>query len=413
MVEVSRHTLDNGLRLLHYHDAGTRMVAVNVLYDVGSRDEKPGCTGLAHLFEHLMFGGSEHIPDFDTPLQMAGGESNAWTSDDVTNFYDIIPAHNIETALWLESDRMNCLALTQRNLDAQKSVVTEEFKQRCLNVPYGDVSHLVRREAFTRHPYRWPVVGEKIADIEGVTLNTALDFFHSHYAPNNAIICLSGNISFNRAVELVEKWFAHIPRRNIEPRRLPVEPQQAAPRHIVHHATTPQNLIVKAFRMCGRLDPDYHASDILSDILANGNSARFFQNVLLKTSLFTDLDASIWGSIDPGLMVVKGRLQPGVGFDEANSVIDAELHRLASDGISQYEVDKFVNKFESKECFENVSYAEMASKLCYYELIANAGLINSELTLYRKLTAAHTGQVAAQIFYPMGETRLYYGPSAE
>lgn len=412
MIEVSRHTLDNGLRLLHYRDAGTMMVAVNVLYDVGSRDEKPGCTGLAHLFEHLMFGGSEHIPDFDTPLQMAGGESNAWTSDDVTNFYDIIPAHNVETALWLESDRMNRLALTQRNLDAQKSVVIEEFKQRCLNVPYGDVPHLVRPVAFTRHPYRWPVVGEKIADIEGITLHTALDFFHSHYAPNNAIICLSGNITFERAVELVEKWFSHIPRRDIAPHCLPVEPRQDAPRHIEHHAATPQNLIVKAYRMCGRLDPDYHASDIISDILANGNSARFFQNVLLKTNLFTGLDASIWGSADPGLMVVKGRLQPGVSFDEANAVVDAELSRLTTEGVSRREVEKFVNKFESKECFENVSYAEMASKLCYYELLGDAGLINSELNRYRRLTAGQVERVAAQIFAPTGETRLYYGPSA-
>ena len=413
MIEINRHTLSNGLRLLHYHDASTQMVAVNVLYDVGARDEVPGHTGLAHLFEHLMFGGSEHIPDFDTPLQMAGGESNAWTSDDVTSFYDIVPAHNVETAFWLESDRMNALALTQRSLDAQKSVVIEEFKQRCLNVPYGDVSHLVRPVAFTKHPYRWPVIGEKIADIEGVTLDVARQFFHGHYAPNNAILCVAGNISFDSAVQLTEKWFNHIPRRAIIPRNLPVEPQQAEPRFISHHADTPQDLIVKAYHMCNRRHPDYHASDIISDILANGNSARFFTNVLLKTNLFSDLDASIWGSIDPGMMVIKGRLLPGVAFDDANSVIDTELQRLVTEGVSQYEVDKFVNKFESKECFENVSYAEMASKLCYHELIGSADDINSELARYRRLTAADINRVARTIFAPENETLLYYGPSAK
>ncbi|MGN1245449.1 MAG: M16 family metallopeptidase [Muribaculaceae bacterium] len=410
-MEINRHTLDNGLRLLHYLDASTQMVAVNVLYDVGARDEVPGHTGLAHLFEHLMFGGSEHIPDYDTPLQMAGGESNAWTSDDVTNFYDILPAHNVETAFWLESDRMNALALSQRNLDAQKSVVIEEFKQRCLNVPYGDVSHLVRPVAFTKHPYRWPVIGEKIADIEDVTLDVARQFFLSHYAPNNAIICVAGNISFHRAVELTEKWFAHIPRRAINHRNLPVEPQQTEPRSIVHHAESPQDLIVKAYHMCSRRHPDYHASDLISDILANGNSARFFQNVLLKTNLFSDLDASIWGSIDPGMLVIKGRLQPGVNFHDANDIINAELNRLVSEGVSQYEVDKFANKFESKECFENVSYAEIASKLCYHELIGSAHDINSELARYRCLTAADINRVAASIFAPENATRLYYGPS--
>ena len=246
MIEVNTHTLANGLRLLHYHDAATRMVALNLLYDVGARDEEPGMTGFAHLFEHLMFGGSEHIPDFDTPLQMAGGESNAWTSDDVTNFYDIIPAHNVETAFWLESDRMNRLAFSQKSLEAQKNVVIEEFKQRCLNVPYGDVSHIVRAAAFRKHPYRWPVVGEKIEDIENVTMDSVRDFFYSHYAPNNAIVCVSGNIAFDYAVELCEKWMSHIPYREIKARNLPVEPSQTEQRLVAVRRDSPQNLIVKA-----------------------------------------------------------------------------------------------------------------------------------------------------------------------
>ena len=411
MVEVRTHILDNGLRLLHYYDAATQMVALNLLYDVGARDEVSGRTGLAHLFEHLMFGGSEHIPDFDTPLQMAGGESNAWTSDDVTNFYEIVPAHNVETAFWLESDRMNRLAFSQHSLDTQKNVVIEEFKQRCLNVPYGDVSHIVRATAFREHPYRIPVIGARIEDIEGVDMDVVRSFFYSHYAPNNAILCVSGNIAFERAVELCEKWMSHIPRRSVEPRLLPVEPPQAELRCIEVHRDTPQNLIVKAFHICGRLHPDYHASDIISDILANGNSARFFKNVLMTTDLFTDLDASIWGSVDPGLLVVRGHLQEGVDFDKANAVVDAELRKLVDGGVSQYEVDKFVNKFESKECFENVSYAEMASKLCYHELIGSAADINTELSRYRALTADDIRRVAAGIFRRENETRLYYGPS--
>lgn len=413
MIKINTHILENGLRLIHHYDATTQMVALNFLYDVGSRDETPGQTGIAHLFEHLMFGGSEHIPDFDTPLQVAGGESNAWTSDDITNFYDIIPAHNIETAFWLESDRLNKLAFSQKSLEAQKNVVIEEFKQRCLNVPYGDVAHIIRANAFHKHTYRWPVIGEKVEDIENVTLDTVRNFFYSHYAPNNVILCVSGNIHFDRAVELAEKWMSHIPKRDIKQRTIQPEPKQVAQRCVELHREVPQDMIVKAYHMCGRLDTEYHASDIISDILANGNSARFFQNVLMKTEFFTDLDASIWGSIDPGLMVVKGRLRPGVSFDEANEIVDNELNRLATDGVTQYEVDKFVNKYESKECFENISYSEKASKLCYYELLGEARDINDEVNKYRRLNNDDIIRVARKVFCKENETRLYYGPSVK
>ena len=412
MIEISRHTFDNGLRLVHHFDATTKMVALNLLYDVGSRDEVPGRTGFAHLFEHLMFGGSAHIPDFDTPLQLAGGESNAWTSDDITNFYEIIPAHNIETAFWLESDRMNELAFSQRSLDAQKSVVVEEFKQRCLNQPYGDVSHLLRAAAFRKHSYRWPVLGERIEDIMGATLDMEREFFYSHYAPNNAILCLAGNITFGRAMELAQKWMAPIPKRVIAKRDIAAESPQTEMRHIEARREVPQDMIVKAYHICGRLDADYHACDIISDIFANGNSARFFRNVLMKTDVFTDLDASIWGSIDPGLLVIRGRLKPGKSFAEANTILEEQIHRLVEDGASQYEVDKFVNKNESRELFENISYGEKASKLCYYELLGDAGGINSEMDKYRALTADDISRVARRIFVPGNETRLYYGPGA-
>lgn len=412
MTEIGTHTLDNGLRLVHHLDTATRMVAVNILYDVGSRDETSGRTGFAHLFEHLMFGGSDGAPDFDGQLQRAGGDSNAWTSDDVTNFYEVLPAHNVETAFWLESDRMERLTLTQRSLDAQKSVVIEEFKQRCLNQPYGDVQHLLRAAAFSRHSYRWPVIGEKIEDIEAATTGAARDFYNSHYAPNNAIMCLSGNITFDRAVQLAEKWMSRAPGRQIAPRNIPAEPPQTEPRLIQARRNVPQDMIVKAYHMCGRLHHDYHACDLISDILANGNSARFFQNVLMKTDIFTHLDASIWGSIDPGLLTISGRLRPGASLDDANDIIEREIAKLAADGPSQYEVDKFVNKNESRERFENISYAEKASKLCYYELLGAAEGINSETDKYRDVTPADITRVAGQMFLPANETRLYYGPSA-
>ncbi len=413
MIEVNTHILDNGLRLVHHYDATTQMVALNLLYDVGSRDEVHGQTGFAHLFEHLMFGGSQHIPDFDTRLQMAGGESNAWTSDDITNFYEILPAHNVETAFWLESDRMNQLAFSQKSLDAQKSVVIEEFKQRCLNVPYGDVGHILRATAFRQHPYRWPVIGERVEDIENVTIDAVRDFFYSHYAPNNAILCVAGNMTFDDAVDLTEKWMSQIPRRAVKMRNIQAEPEQMELRKVEVNRDVPHNLIMKAYHMCGRRDANYYASDIISDILANGNSARFFQNVLMKTDAFIDLDASIWGSIDPGLMIVRGRLRPDVKFDEANAIIEDELCKLVSDGVSQYEVEKFVNKYESKECFENISYSEKASKLCYHELLGNARDINNEVEKYRNLENQDIKRVAGSIFRPENETRLYYGPEAE
>ena len=291
MIEVKSLRLPNGLLLLHHHDKSTQMVAVNILYDVGARDEQPMRTGMAHLFEHLMFGGTANIPNFDTPLQKAGGESNAWTSSDLTNFYDILPAQNIETAFWLESDRMSNMTFSRQSLDVQKGVVVEEFKQRCVNVPYGDLDHILRDTAFTTHPYKWPVIGRNFNDIENVTLDEVQDFFHNHYTPGNAILCVSGNITFEQAAQLTIKWFGNIAHGTTVKRNIPAEPAQQSPRRRqICRSDVPQNIIVKAFHMCGRNDDAFPVCDIISDLLANGNSARFFKNVLLKTDLFSDLD---------------------------------------------------------------------------------------------------------------------------
>lgn len=412
MIDILTHTLDNGLRIVHNKDATTQMVALNLLYDVGSRDESPERTGMAHLFEHLMFGGSANIPDFDKPLQAAGGESNAWTSDDITNYYDIIPAHNIETAFWLESDRMNELAFSSKNLETQRSVVMEEFKQRCLNMPYGDVNHIMRSEAYKCHPYRWPVIGLDLSHIEEVTADEVKDFFYSHYAPDNAVLSVSGNVDFDEVVRLSEKWFGGIARRNTAPRNLTPEPAQADERRISVKRDVPQDMIIKAYHMCGRMDSSYHACDLISDILSNGNSSRFYRNLLMRGNVFTDIDASVSGSIDPGLMVIRGRLQPGTTFDTAEKAIDKEIRRMCEESVSGFEIEKCVNKFESKELFGNISYQEKASGMAYYELLGDAAMINREVGNYRKLTAGNIQDAAAEMFREENCSTIFYGPNA-
>lgn len=412
MVKVNTFRLSNGLQLLHHLDSATQMVAVNLLYGVGARDEVPGRTGMAHLFEHLMFGGTENVPNFDIPLQEAGGESNAWTTNDITNFYDIIPAQNVETAFWLESDRMANMIFTPQSLAVQKDVVVEEFKQRCVNVPYGDLDHLLRATAFTTHPYRWPVIGERFADIENVSLGDVYDFSRSYYVPGNVIVCISGNIDLGKAVELAEKWFGDIPGHSFVRCKLPVEPQQQVARRLCVHRDVPQDVIVKAYHMCGRTDERFPVCDIISDLLANGNSARFFRNILMKTNLFTDIDASVWGSFDPGLLVIKGKLSRGASIDEGEKIVRSELEKLIAGDVSQYEIDKYVNKLESKECFENISYADVASKLCYYQLaFGDANFINDEIANYRKVSTDRVVQEAEKLFDISNETTILYGPS--
>ena len=412
MIEVNSYRLPNGLQLLHHRDATTKMAAVNILYDVGSRDEKPGRTGMAHLFEHLMFGGTRNIPNFDSPLQEAGGESNAWTSSDLTNFYEILPAQNIETAFWLESDRMANMAFSQQSLDVQKGVVVEEFKQRCVNVPYGDLDHLLRSTAFVVHPYRWPVIGERFEDIENVTLDEVRDFFACHYSPCNAILCVTGNVDFEQAVRLSEKWLGCLPNHGRTIRNLPVEPKSNAPKRACVHRDVPQDMIIKAYYTCGRNKAGFPVCDIISDILANGSSARFFKNVLMKSDVFTDLDAAVWGSIDPGLLVVKGKLSSGASIDEAERLIKNEVDSLAKGNVSRYEIEKYVNKLESKECFENISYADKASKLCYYQLIyGDANEVNNEISKYRQITTEQVASEASRLFDVANETTIFYGPS--
>lgn len=408
MIRINRYCLSNGLRLIHHQDKETQMVALNLLYDVGSKDENPDCTGFAHLFEHLMFGGSVNIPDFDTPLQKAGGENNAWTSNDITNYYSVVPRQNVETAFWLESDRMLGLDFSEKSLSVQKQVVIEEFKQRNLNQPYGDIPLLIRPLAYKVHPYRWPTIGKRVEHIEQVKLEDVKSFFYKHYAPNNAILAVTGNISFEEAVDLTEKWFGTIERRDIESRNLPAEPIQKSARFQEVSRPVPLDSITKVYHMCRRMDEEYHCFDLLSDILSNGRSSRLFQRLVMDRKLFADIDASITGDIDAGLFMIKGKVNKGISLEEADRAIVEELRRLGENEVSAYELQKVVNKFESNDLFSNINYLNKATNLAYYELLDKAENIDSEIEKYKGVTSRTLKEVAERAFVEENSSTLYY-----
>ena len=408
MIRINRYCLSNGLCLIHHQDKETQMVALNLLYDVGSKDENPDCTGFAHLFEHLMFGGSVNIPDFDTPLQKAGGENNAWTSNDITNYYSVVPRQNVETAFWLESDRMFGLDFSEKRLSVLKQVVIEEFKQRNLNQPYGDIPLLIRPLAYKVHPYRWPTIGKRVEHIEQVKLEDVKSFFYKYYAPNNAILAVTGNISFEEAVELTEKWFGTIERRDIEPRNLPVEPVQKSARFQEVSRSVPLDSITKVYHMCRRMDKEYHCFDLLSDILSNGRSSRLFQQLVMDRKLFADIDASITGDIDAGLFMIKGKVNKGISLEEADRAIVEELRRLGENEVSAYELQKVVNKFESNDLFSNINYLNKATNLAYYELLDRAENIDSEIEKYKGITSRMLKEVAERAFVEENSSTLYY-----
>ena len=412
MIDFTCHRFSNGLRLVHHYDATTMMVAVNLLYDVGSRDEHPSKTGLAHLMEHLMFSGTKHVEKFDDMLQRAGGDSNAWTSVDVTNYYDILPSHNIETALWLESERLLNLNLTAQNIEVQKSVVIEEFKQRYLNQPYGDVLHLMHGLAYEKHPYRWPTIGLDTATIETFTDNDILDFHRRYYNIGNLVISISGNVEFETAVKLVEKWFGDI--ESCEPitRKLPQEPEQKGKKFLSHTSEVPSNMIFRVYHMCGRCDEEYAATDLLSDVLGNGLSSRFYSQLIQGTDMFADIDASVMGSRDPGLFYIRARLADGVAFEKANAAIDSVLTQLIDDGVDDGELVKCVNKYLSNKLFENVGYAEKAVSLCNHELMWGANGINVENDKYRAVKSEEVQEVASRILDDDNCSLIFYGPDA-
>lgn len=407
-MQINRLTLDNGLRLVHHEDRSTQMVALNIVYDVGARDEHPDHTGFAHLFEHLMFGGSIHIPDYDTPLQQAGGENNAWTNNDITNYYLTIPQTNVETGFWLESDRMWELAFSQQSLDIQREVVMEEFKQRTLNQPYGDVGHLLRALAYQVHPYRWPTIGRELSHIAQATLDEVKSFFFRYYAPNNAVLAVTGHLSWEETVRLTEKWFGPIPRRSVPVRQLPQEPVQTAERRQTVERNVPLDALFMAYHMGGRGENSYYACDILSDLLSNGHSSRLNRRLVQEQRLFSSIDAYISGTRDAGLFHINGKPAPGITLEQAEAAIRAELNCLTTTPVELHELEKVKNKFESTQIFGNINYLNVATNLAWYELTGRAEDIDREVPRYRAVTSDQLQQVARQLFRQDNGVILHY-----
>lgn len=407
-MRINKLTLSNGLRLVHHLDTSTQMVALNIVYDVGARDEHSQHTGFAHLFEHLMFGGSAHIPDYDTPLQQAGGENNAWTNNDITNYYLTVPRANVETAFWLESDRMLELAFSEQSLEVQRGVVMEEFKQRCLNQPYGDVGHLLRPLAYKVHPYQWPTIGKELSHIADATLDEVRRFFFRFYAPNNAVLAVTGNISWDDTVRLTEKWFAPIPRRDVPVRSLPQEPEQTAERRLTVERNVPVDALFMAWHMCARGEPDYYAFDILSDILSNGRSSRLNRRLVQEQKLFSSIDAYISGSRDAGLLQLSGKPAAGVLLQQAEDAVWRELDELCRVPVGEAELEKVKNKFESTQIFGNINYLNVATNLAWYELTGKAEDIDLEVGNYRAVTPEQLQAVATDAFRRENTSVLYY-----
>lgn len=408
MIEIEKFCLDNGLRVIVHNDNSTPIVSFNLLYDVGSKDEDPNRTGFAHLFEHLMFGGSINIPVFDEHLERTGGENNAFTNNDFTNYYITIPKENLETAFWLESDRMLSLAFSKKSLEVQRNVVVEEFNQRYLNQPYGDIWLLLRPLAYKVHPYRWPTIGMEPEQIKKATLADVKEFFYKHYAPNNAILSIAGPVSTDEIFNLSKKWFGEIESRPVPIRNLPKEPQQVESRILEVEKDVPFDSIYKAYHMSNRNHNDFHATDLISDLLSNGKSSRLYQKLVKEHNLFSDINAYITGDVDDGLFIITGRLFKNTSFKVAESAINDELESIKHKTIDGYELEKVKNKFESNFKFAEANPLDKAMNLAFYELLSNANDINFEVERYRETTVEKVKEVASKIFTEKNCSTLYY-----
>lgn len=408
MIHFEKFTLSNGLRVIVHQDQSTPMAVMNIMYDVGARDEDPARTGFAHLFEHLMFGGSINIPSYDEPLQMAGGENNAYTTNDLTNYYIQLPAENLETAFWLESDRMLSLAFGEKNLDVQRKVVSEEFKEHYLTKPYGDVWHKMRELAYTTHPYRWMTIGKELSHIENAKLEDVKAFFFKYYRPVNAIMVVAGNVTTEKVKELAQKWFGDIPSGDKYERNLPVEPVQTAPRKLEVRAKVPVDAFYKCWHIPDRLNKRYHAIDLLGDILGGGASSRLHQTLVKEKKLFSNIDCHHFGSTDAGLLAIEGKLVKGVKIEDAEKAVDDILHQLQQESVMEIELEKVKNKTESMMAFEDMSVMNRANSLAYYELLGDANMMNTELGLYAAVTTADIKEESKAIFKAENSNTIYY-----
>ena len=408
MIQFEKFQLDNGLKVLVHQDTSTPMAVVNVLYNVGAKDEDPAKTGFAHLFEHLMFGGSVNIPVYDEPLQRAGGENNAYTTNDLTNYYCQIPAENIETAFWLESDRMLSLAFSKKSLEVQRKVVCEEFKEHYINKPYGDAWHKMRNLAYTQHPYRWMTIGASLAHVEDATMEDVKDFFFQFYRPNNAILVVTGNVETEQVKKLAEKWFGPIEAGKAYVRNLPKEPLQEKTRSMDVRADVPLDMLMMTWHMGGRFDEGYHATDLITEVLGGGTSARLYEQLIKVKQIFSSIDCYHFGTVDPGLLVIEGKLVKGISMAVAEKAVLEEIEKIKNEILDAKEVQKVINKTESVICFEDMSIMNRAHSLAYYELLGDADLMNKELGMYQRVTPTMIQHTAQQIFQENNRNTLYY-----
>ena len=408
MIQFEKFQLDNGLKVLVHQDTSTPMAVVNVLYNVGAKDEDPAKTGFAHLFEHLMFGGSVNIPVYDEPLQRAGGENNAYTTNDLTNYYCQIPAENIETAFWLESDRMLSLAFSKKSLEVQRKVVCEEFKEHYINKPYGDAWHKMRSLAYTQHPYRWMTIGASLQHVEDATMEDVKDFFFQFYRPNNAILVVTGNVQTEQVKQLAQKWFGPIEAGKPYVRNLPKEPVQEKSRSMDVRADVPLDMLMMTWHMGGRFDEGYHATDLITEVLGGGTSARLYEQLIKVKQIFSSIDCYHFGTVDPGLLVIEGKLVKGISMAVAEKAVLEEIEKIKNEILDAKELQKVINKTESVICFEDMSIMNRAHSLAYYELLGDADLMNKELSMYQKVTPSMIQHTAQQIFQDSNRNTLYY-----
>lgn len=408
MIPFSTFTLDNGLRVIVHEDPTVQIAVINILYDVGSRDERPDKTGFAHLFEHLMFGGSVNIPNYDEPLQMVGGDNNAFTNTDITNYYLTVPASNLETGFWLESDRMLSLSFEPKVLEVQRKVVIEEFKQRYLNQPYGDVWLKLRPLAYHTHPYQWATIGKEISHIENATMDDVKDFFFTHYIPNNAILVVAGNVTLDQVKKLSEKWFGPIPAGNKHVRNLPVEPRQENKRTLSVNSKVPAHALYKCYHMPGRFDKEYFAADLLSDILSRGQSSRLYNQLVKDKEIFTSISSFAMGSLDPGMLVISGRLKNGISPEVAEQEVDREVKAFVSEGPKSDELQKVKNQAQTTMEFEKVEVINRAMNLAFAALSGDADLVNQESKKIEAVSREDIMKTATQIFDEKNSSVLYY-----
>ncbi|WP_020526142.1 M16 family metallopeptidase [Flexithrix dorotheae] len=409
MIDFHEFSLDNGLQVIVHQDKTVPIAVLDLLYNVGSKDENPEKTGFAHLFEHLMFGGSKNIPNYDSPLQKVGGDNNAFTSPDITNYYVTVPANNLETAFWLESDRMLELSFDPEVLSVQKKVVIEEFKQRYLNQPYGDVWLKLRPLAYKIHPYQWPTIGKEISHIENATMEDVKDFFYTHYRPNNAILTIAGNVKLKEVERLTKKWFGNIPSGKPYRRNLPEEPIQTTSRIARHQADVPVNTIYKTYHMCEKNDINYIPTDLLSDILGRGKSSRLYQSLVKEKKIFNGVNASISGSIEKGLFIISGKIKEGISYENADLEIQREISKLKEESINDDEVTKVKNQAESTLSFSELELLPRALNLAYSKLLGDTNLVNKTSEKIQAVTSKDILRNAEKVLIQENCTTLYYG----